>query len=135
MTNAQFELPLGAPGEARGRERSGEARPVRHDNEHSGGAVPEELMGAVVERGNLARALRRVRQNQGSPGIDGMTVDELPTYLQAHWPGIREALLAGTYQPQAVRRHQIPKAGGGLRQPGMPAALDPLLQQARLPVL
>jgi len=92
-------------------------------------------MGAVVERKNLVRALRRVRQNQGSPGIDGMTVDELPTYLRTHWPGIREALLAGTYQPQAVRRHQIPKAGGGTRQLGIPTVLDRFIQQAVLQVL
>src|SRR5438094_6285544 len=123
MTNAQFELPLGAPGEARGRERSGEACPAGPGSEHSGGAVPEELMGAVVARSNLVRALRRVPQNQGSPGIDGLTVDELPTYLRAHWPGIREALLAGTYQPQALRRHQIPKAGGGGRPWGTPTEL------------
>jgi len=92
-------------------------------------------MGAVVERSNLVRALRRVRQNQGSPGVDGMTVDELPTYLQAHWPEIREALLAGTYQPQAVRRHQLPKAGGGVRQLGIPTVLDRFIQQALLQVL
>src|SRR5207247_9832665 len=123
------------PGEGRGRERSGEACPAGPGSEHSGGAVPEELMGAVVARSNLVRALRRVRQNQGSPGIDGMTVDELPTYLRAHWPGIREALLAGTYQPQAVRRHQIPKAGGGVRQLGIPTVLDRFIQQALLQVL
>jgi group II intron reverse transcriptase/maturase len=92
-------------------------------------------MGAVVERSNLVRALRRVRQNQGSPGIDGMTVDELPTYLRAHWSGLREALLTGPYQPQAVRRHQIPKAGGGVRQLGIPTVLDRFIQQAVLQVL
>ncbi len=92
-------------------------------------------MGAVVERSNLVRALRRVRQNQGSPGIDGMTVDELAPYLRAHWPGLREALLAGTYQPQAVRRHQIPKVGGGARQLGIPTVLDRFIQQALLQVL
>ena len=135
MTNAQFELPLDAPGATRGRERSGEARPAGHGSEHSGGAAPEDLMGAVVERRNLVRALRRVRQNQGSPGIDGMTVDELPTYLGGHWPGLREALLTGTYQPQAVRRHQIPKKGGGVRQLGIPTVLDRLIQQALLQVL
>jgi RNA-directed DNA polymerase len=135
MTNAQFELPLDAPGAARCRERCGEARPAGHGGEHSGGAAPEDLMGGVVERSNLVRALRRVRQNQGSPGIDGMTVDELPTYLHAHWPGIREALLAGTYQPQAVRRHQIPKAGGRVRQLGIPTVLDRFIQQALLQVL
>lgn len=135
MTNAQVELPLDASGAARSRQRSGEARPAAHGGEHSGGAAPDDLMGAVVERRNLVRALRRVRQNQGSPGIDGMTVDELAPYLRAHWPGLREALLAGTYQPQAVRRHQIPKVGGGVRQLGIPTVLDRFIQQALLQVL
>jgi RNA-directed DNA polymerase len=135
MTNAQFELPLDEPGAAWSLQGSGEAHPAGQGSEHSGGAAPEELLGAVVERSNLVRALGRVRQNQGSPGIDGMTVDELPTYLRAHWPGIREALLAGTYQPQAVRRHQIPKRGGGLRQLGIPTVLDRFIQQALLQVL
>jgi len=135
MSNAQFELPLDAPGAARRYQGSGEARPAGQGSEHSGDTAPEDLMGAVVERSNLVRALRRVRQNQGSPGVDGMTVDELPTYLQAHWPEIREALLAGTYQPQAVRRHQLPKAGGGVRQLGIPTVLDRFIQQALLQVL
>jgi len=65
-------------------------------------------MERIVERSNLARALQRVRRNQGSAGIDGMTVPELPSYLREYWPGIQEALLAGTYQPSAVRQHQIP---------------------------
>jgi RNA-directed DNA polymerase len=135
MSNAQFELALGTAGAARSHQGSGEARPAGQGSEHSGSAAPEDLMGAVVERTNLVRALRRVRQNQGSPGIDGMTVDELPRHLQAHWPELREALLAGTYQPQAVRRHQIPKRGGGLRQLGIPTVLDRFIQQAVLQVL
>jgi retron-type reverse transcriptase len=92
-------------------------------------------MAVIVERNNLARALRRVQRNQGSPGIDGMTVAELAPYLRAHWPGIREALLAGTYQPSAVRRHQIPKPEGRVRTFGTPTVLDRFLQQAVLQVL
>ena len=92
-------------------------------------------MDQVVERGNLARALKRVRQNQGSAGIDGMTVDELVPYLRDHWPGIREALLAGTYQPSAVRQHQIPKGDGRVRTLGIPTVLDRFIQQAVLQVL
>jgi retron-type reverse transcriptase len=72
-------------------------------------------MSRVVERSNLARALKRVRQNQGSAGIDGMTVDELVPSLRDHWPAIRGQLLTGRYRPSAVRQHQIPKAGGGMR--------------------
>ncbi len=92
-------------------------------------------MSSIVERSNLARALQRVRQNQGSAGVDGMTVDELLPYLRERWPAIREALLAGTYQPHPVRQHQIPKAGGGLRTLGIPTVLDRFIQQAALQVL
>lgn len=92
-------------------------------------------MEAVVERRNLQRAVKRVRQNQGSPGIDGMTGEELPGHLAAHWPARRAHLLAGTYQPQPVKRQAIPKAGGGSRALGIPTAVDRLLQQAILQVL
>jgi group II intron reverse transcriptase/maturase len=92
-------------------------------------------MEQVVERGNLARALKRVRRNQGSAGIDGMTVDELVPYLREQWGGIREALLAGTYQPSAVRHHQIPKPDGRVRTLGIPTVLDRFIQQAVLQVL
>jgi group II intron reverse transcriptase/maturase len=98
----------------------------------------EQLMEQVVERSNLARALKRVRQNQGSAGSDGMTADELVPYLRDHWPGIREALLAGAYQPSVVRQHQIPKKGkkgGGMRTVGIPTVLDRFIQQAVLQVL
>jgi group II intron reverse transcriptase/maturase len=89
----------------------------------------------VVERANARSALKRVRQNKGSPGIDGMTVEELPAHLIEHWAELREQLLAGTYQPRPVRRHEIPKSGGGTRELGIPCALDRFLQQAILQVL
>jgi group II intron reverse transcriptase/maturase len=92
-------------------------------------------MEQIVARSNLARALKRVRQNQGSAGTDGMTVKELLPYLRDHWPRIREELLTGRYQPSAVRQHQIPKAGGGMRTLGIPTVLDRFIQQAVLQVL
>ena len=92
-------------------------------------------MEAVVERCNLQAALKRVKQNKGSPGIDGMTVEQLPAYLRAHWPSLRAQLLAGTYQAQPVRRHVIPKRGGGERELGIPTVLDRFIQQALLQVL
>lgn len=92
-------------------------------------------MERVVERPNLLAALKRVRRNQGSPGIDGMTVDELPAYLGEHWPRLREQLLAGTYQPAPVKRQAIPKRGGGMRELGIPTVLDRFIQQALLQVL
>ncbi len=93
------------------------------------------MMERVLEHTNLQRALKRVRGNKGSPGIDGMTVDKLPEWLREHWPRVREELLAGTYQPHAVRRVMIPKPGGGERMLGIPTVLDRLIQQALLQVL
>jgi len=92
-------------------------------------------MAKVCERRNLQAALKRVRKNKGSPGIDGMTVDELPDYLRAHWPALRERLLAGTYQPSSVKEQLIPKSGGGMRKLGIPTVLDRFIQQALLQVL
>src|SRR5215831_11670694 len=75
----------------------------------------QRVMEEVCERENRSEALQRVRSNQGSPGIDGMTVDELPEYLKEHWPATREQLLGGTYQPKPVKRVEIPKPDGGVR--------------------
>ena len=93
------------------------------------------LMEELVERENLKAALRRVCQNKGSPGIDGMTTEELLPYLREDWVRIRAELLAGTYRPQAVRRQEIPKRGGGKRTLGVPTVLDRFIQQAILQVL
>jgi group II intron reverse transcriptase/maturase len=132
MSNEQFELPLEGRGEAPTGRQSGEARSTIHSAERSGLA---DLMDQIVERGNLVRALKRVRTNQGSPGMDGMTVDELPDHLRDHWPTIRGQLLTGRYQPSAVQRVEIPKPGGGVRQLGIPTVLDRFIQQAVLQVL
>lgn len=83
----------------------------------------------------MFRALRRVRRNQGAPGVDGMTVEELSGYLRKHWQQIRAALLDGTYRPQPVLRKEIPKPGGGVRELGIPTVLDRLIQQALAQVL
>jgi len=106
---------------------------AKHDTESP--ASTEHLMEEVCQRANLKDALRRVRQNKGSPGVDGMTVDELSDHLRSHWPMIRTQLLGGTYQPQPVKRVEIPKPGGGLRKLGIPTCLDRFIQQAVLQVL
>ena len=99
-------------------------------------AFAEQLMEEVCERTNLKKALKRVLKNKGAPGVDGMTVEDLPGYLKEHWPTIREQLLNGTYRPQPVRRVEIPKlAGGGVRKLGIPTVLDRFIQQAMQQVL
>ena len=98
-------------------------------------AVTNSLMEAVCERENLRKALRRVKANQGSPGVDGLTVEQLSGYLRTHWPQHRDELLRGTYTPSPVRRVEIPKPDGGVRKLGVPTVLDRLVQQAVLQVL
>jgi RNA-directed DNA polymerase len=130
----QLELSFGTKGEAPTAERSGETPTASIENERSGIATAL-LMEEVVQRSNAAMALRRVQKNKGSPGIDGMTVQELPAYLAEHWRDIRASLLDGTYQPQPVRRQEIPKSGGGVRELGIPCVLDRFVQQCILQVL
>ena len=88
-------------------------------------------MEAVVERENLWSALKRVERNSGAAGVDNMTVGQLRAYLREHWLRIKEELLAGKYQPQPVRKVEIPKPGGqGMRMLGIPTVIDRLIQQA-----
>jgi RNA-directed DNA polymerase len=98
-------------------------------------ARAEQRMEEVCGRENCQRALRRVKANKGSPGIDGMRVGELPDYLKQHWPAIREQLLSGSYTPQAVRRVEIAKPEGGMRKLGIATVLDRFIQQAVMQVL
>jgi RNA-directed DNA polymerase len=98
-------------------------------------AETERMMEEICEKENCREALRRVKANKGSPGVDAMSVDELPGYLAQHWPEIRNQLLSGTYRPQPVRRVEIPKPDGGMRKLGVPTVLDRWVQQAILQVL
>ena len=98
-------------------------------------AITEPWREEVCERENCKRALKRVKANKGSPGVDGMTVHELAGFLQQHWPAIREQLLSGIYEPQPVKRVEIPKPDGGVRKLGIPTVLDRWIQQAVMQVL
>ena len=89
----------------------------------------------IFSRGNLLVAWERVQANGGAAGVDGMTVEELPEHLKAHWPSIREKLEAGRYQPSPVRRVEIPKRSGGVRLIGIPTVQDRLIQQAMHQIL
>src|SRR5712691_9602421 len=134
--NPQGELnfPPSPAGEAReAKWEEPESFPAVHGPERP--ASTNRLMEEVCERANLKEAVRRVQANKGSPGVDGMTVDDLPGYLTQHWPTIRDHLLKGTYEPQPVRRVEIPKPDGGVRKLGIPTALDRFLQQAVMQVL
>jgi RNA-directed DNA polymerase len=134
MSSDQCELPLEGRGEALRGRRSGEATSAIQGDERSG-LDTHSLMERVLEGGNLRRAVQRVQQNKGSPGVDGLTVEELPAYLKQHWSVYREQLLTGRYQPSAVKRVDIPKLGGGVRTLGIPTVLDRFIQQAVLQVL
>ena len=135
--NIQLELALEpeAKGEARSAGTRGtEVRMACAEPERpAAGRGPS--MEAVVEAGNLRKALARVRRNKGAPGLDGMTVGELGAWLKEHWPETKSRLLGGTYEPQPVRRVEIPKASGGVRPLGVPTVLDRFIQQAVLQVL
>jgi len=110
---------------------------IRHEDEEVTRRIrmTAGMLEIIVSRGNMMAALKRVRANKGSHGIDGMTVDVLPAYLSIHWPTIRQELLEGTYVPHPVRRVEIPKPDGGVRLLGIPTVVDRLIQQAVAQIL
>src|SRR5690625_7890986 len=93
------------------------------------------LMERILSRGNLLSALKRVERNKGSHGVDGMPVQNLRAHILEHWESMKIELLEGTYEPQAVRRAEIPKPDGGVRLLGIPTVTDRLIQQAIAQVL
>ena len=138
LGNARHQKPgqpgrvVGGKGEARPEAIRDEAVLARSGEEGSGRA---DLLGQVLARENLVLAWKRVKANRGSAGVDGLTIQATVEYLKTHWPRIRGALLNGSYRPQPVRRVQIPKSGGGMRELGIPTVMDRLIQQALLQVL
>jgi RNA-directed DNA polymerase len=131
---ARLDRPLALTGEAREVARA-ETESSGATNELERPASTDRLMEEVCERENLKEALRRVKANKGSAGVDGMTVGAITDYLKQHWPTIRDHLLNGTYEPKPVRRVEIPKPDGGVRKLGIPSVLDRFIQQAVLQVL
>lgn len=109
-----------------------EARPARRELEGLGRA---DLLTQALAREKLVLAWKRVKANRGSAGVDGRTIEATAEYLKTHWPRIREDLHTGRYWPQPVRRVQIPKSGGGMRELGIPTVTDRLIQQALLQIL
>ena len=129
----QLELALWGPSESREDGGSVEVESAVQGNALPGRAV--SLMDRVVSHSNLQAALKRVKKNKGSPGVDGMPVQDLDAWLMEHWERVRGELLSGTYQPSLVLRREIPKSGGGMRPLGIPTAVDRLIQQMILQVL
>lgn len=130
------QLSLPEPPSAQGPgEQQERVEPAKAKTDPESQAASDRLMEEVCERKNLLRALKRVKSNKGAPGIDGMTVRELPRYLMRSWRELREQLLTGTYEPKPVKRVEIPKPAGGVRKLGIPCAVDRFIQQAVLQVL
>jgi len=121
----QLNLPLGNP----------EGELEMGDSTEPKSTFCSSLLNRVLERNNLVRALKQVRRNKGAPGIDGMSVDELPDFLRQHWPKIRQQLIDGRYRPKPVKRVEIPKPDGRKRKLGIPTVLDRMIQQAIAQVL
>src|SRR2546423_2411647 len=134
--NIQLELDFSSSraGEARetGREEI-ESLSTAQDTESP--ANTNRLMEEVCERENLKEALRQVKANKGSAGIDRMTVGQLSDYLKQHWPVIREQLLNGTYEPRPVRRGEKPKTDGGGGRGWIPTGLGRIIQQTVMQLL
>src|SRR3954452_3718031 len=137
MSTAQppYQLELALPVPERGeapRRTAREAEVIRAMPGPESPAVNERLMEEICAPDNMEAAIRAVVRNKGAAGIDGITVKQLPAVLAACWPEIERQLLQGCYQPQPVRRVEIPKPAGGTRNLGIPCAIDRVIQQAIL---
>src|SRR6202521_1272081 len=134
-TRSPYQLELALPTPSRGeapRRDAQEVEAVTATTELENPASTAHLMEAICDPANIEAALDAVVRNKGAPGIDGITVKQLPDTLKARWPEIEDQLLQGRYQPQPVRRVRIPKPDGGTRNLGIPTVIDPVIQQAIL---
>lgn len=128
-----------ARGEAAGDLVSDEACGPPREHQGTGSARPKAGAGPLLEgaltRENLRAAWKRVKANKGAAGVDGLDIEQTARVLQTRWPQIRQALLAGRYRPEPVRRVMIPKPDGSQRELGIPTVTDRVIQQALLQVL
>ena len=122
----------GGRGEAAPEAVRDEARTARHE---TGSPGRDDLLAQVLAKANMEAAWRRVKSNRGGAGVDGLSIAETADALRTQWPRIRESLVDGSYRPRPVRRVQIPKPDGGVRELGIPTVTDRLIQQALLQVL
>src|SRR5512135_497805 len=129
----QLELALPMPGRGEAPRRDAqEVEVATATAEPESPASTEHLMEAICDPDNIEAALRAVVRNRGAPGVDGITVKQLPGLLAARWSENEDQLLQGRYQPQPVRRVEIPKPAGGTRNLGIPTVIDRVIQQAVL---
>ena len=122
----------GGRGEAEPEAVRDEARTARHE---TGSPGRDDLLAQVLAKANMEAAWKRVKSNRGSAGVDGLSIRDTAEHLKTHWPRIRASLLDGSYRPLPVRRVQIRKPDGGMRELGIPTVTDRLIQQALLQVL
>jgi RNA-directed DNA polymerase len=129
----QLELDLPMPGRSEApRQHAQEVEAITATAEPESPAPTEHLMEMICDPDNIEAALRAVVRNRGAPGVDGITVKQLPDVLKARWSEIEDQLLQGRYLPQPVRRVKIPKPAGGTRNLGIPTVIDRVIQQAIL---
>ena len=89
-----------------------------------------QLLEAILNRDNMALAYKKVIANKGAGGVDGIGVEEIDAYLKENWMEIREKIRNRKYKPQPVRRVEIPKPNGGVRNLGIPTVVDRIIEQA-----
>lgn len=129
------DYPPEAGEELRGKEGEHSYASASSEEEDGHKVDTGKLLEKVLDRENLNLAYKRVKKNGGSHGVDGMKVEELLPYLRQHGENLKQSLLEGKYQPQPVRRVEIPKPDGGIRLLGIPTAVDRMIQQAIAQVL
>ena len=93
------------------------------------------LLERILSRGNMYMALEKVKANKGAGGIDGIEIDDIDQYLRENWVDIRDKIRRRKYKPQPVRRVEIPKPNGGVRNLGIPTVVDRVIEQAITQVL
>jgi RNA-directed DNA polymerase len=129
----------GQPGRIDGENGEAGLEAIRDETRLAGhtqeGLGREDLLQQVLTRENMAAAWKRVKANKGGAGVDGLSIEQTAEFLKTRWTKIRMELFGGSYRPQAVRRVEIPKPGGGMRELGIPTVVDRLIQQALLQVL
>ena len=89
-----------------------------------------QLLEEILSRDNMILAYKKVKANRGTSGIDGIGTDEIDEYLRENWATIKDKIRRRKYKPQPVRRVEIPKPNGGVRNLGIPTVVDRIIEQA-----